>query len=109
MKELEIQIDDLVRESIHLLKAQLEETNSTDPTEFSEQVKRTLCSRNGLEQTWVGLETELRWLDEEEKEVIARKRSEVLDYFPGVKNEKDLNLAGLQAEIKCAIGGPPLK
>ena len=68
MKELECLIDHLVGESIHLLKAHLEETNSTHPTDFSERVERILCNRNGLEKTWVGLATELRWVDEEEKQ-----------------------------------------
>ena len=105
MKELECLIDHLVGESIHLLKAHLEETH---PTDFSERVERILCSRDGLEKTWVGLATELRWVDEEEKQVIARKRIEVLDDFPVVKNEEKHNLEELQAEINSAIG-PPLK
>lgn len=108
VKELESLIDHLVGESIHLLKAHLEETNSTHPTDFSERVERILCNRNGLEKTWAGLATELRWVDEEEKQVIARKRIEVLDDFPVVKNEEKHNLEELQAEIKSAIG-PPLK
>ena len=98
VKELECLIDHLVGESIHLLKAHLEETH---PTDFSERVERILCSRNGLEKTWAGLSTELRWVDEEEKQVIAKKRIEVLDDFPVVKNEEKHNLEELQAEIKC--------
>ena len=39
----------------------------------------------------------------------ARKRREGLDYLPDIKNEENLSFAELQAEIKCAIGGPPLK
>ena len=46
MKELERKIDDLVGESIHLLKAQIEETSSTGPTDFSERVERIICRRN---------------------------------------------------------------
>ena len=79
VKKLESKIDDLVKESIHLLKAQLEETSSTGPTDFSEQVERILCGRNGLEKLRLGLDTDLRWLDGEEKEVVARKEREVLD------------------------------
>ena len=79
MKELESKIDDLVKESIHLLKSQIEETSSTGLTDFSEQVERIICGRNGLEKLRLGLDTELRWLDGEEKEVVARRQREVLD------------------------------
>ena len=79
MKELERKIDHLVGESIHLLKAQIEETSSTGLTDFSEQVERIICGRNGLEKLRLGLDTELRWLDGEEKEVVARRQREVLD------------------------------
>ena len=78
-KELERKIDDLVKESIHLLKSQIEETSSTGLTDFSEQVERIICGRNGLEKLRLGLDTELRWLDGEEKEVVARRQREVLD------------------------------
>ena len=78
-KELERKIDDLVKESIHLLKSQIEETSSTGLTDFSEQVERIICRRNGLEKLRLGLDTELRWLDGEEKEVVARRQREVLD------------------------------
>ena len=79
VKELESKIDDLVKESIHLLKSQIEETSSTGLTDFSEQVERIICGRNGLEKLRLGLDTELRWLDGEEKEVVARRQREVLD------------------------------
>ena len=79
VKELERKIDDLVKESIHLLKSQIEETSSTGLTDFSEQVERIICGRNGLEKLRLGLDTELRWLDGEEKEVVARRQREVLD------------------------------
>ena len=79
VKKLERKIDDLVKESIHLLKSQIEETSSTGLTDFSEQVERIICGRNGLEKLRLGLDTELRWLDGEEKEVVARKEREVLD------------------------------
>ena len=78
-KELERKIDDLVKESIHLLNSQIEETSSTGLTDFSEQVERIICGRNGLEKLRLGLDTELRWLDGEEKEVVARRQREVLD------------------------------
>ena len=79
VKKLERKIDDLVKESIHLLKSQIEETSSTGLTDFSEQVERIICGRNGLEKLRLGLDTELRWLDGEEKEVVARRQREVLD------------------------------
>ena len=89
-KELERKIDDLVGESIHLLKARLEETSSTGLTDFSEQVERIICGRNGLEKLRLGLETDLRWLDGEEKEVVARKEREVLDELNGMEELNEL-------------------
>ena len=75
---METRIDNLIKESVHLLKAQLKETNSTDPTDFCERARRILCSCNGLEKARVELETEMRWLEEKEEQLIARKLRELL-------------------------------
>ena len=78
MKEVETQIDNLIKESVLLLKAQLKETNSTETTEFCECAQRILCSSNALEKARVELENEIIWLEEKEEQLVERKLREVL-------------------------------
>ena len=102
MKEVETQIDNLIKESVLLLKAQLKETN---PTEFCERAQRILCSSNALEKARVELETEIRWLEEKDEQLM----DEWTEVLPVTKSEEEVDLAELPTEIKSIIRRPPFK
>ena len=101
MKEVETQIDNLIKESVLLLKAQLKETN---PTEFCEGAQRILCSSNALEKARVELETEIRWLEEKDEQLVESW----LEVLPvTAKSQEEVDLAELPTEIKSIIRRPP--
>ena len=60
VEQLEVQIDNLVQESLHLLNDHLREVESsaTNPTDFNERTKRILSSCNNLEKSRVALQME---------------------------------------------------
>ena len=60
VEQLEVQIDNLVQESLHLLKDHLREVESsaTSPTDFRERTKRILSRCNNLEKSMVALKME---------------------------------------------------
>ena len=101
---METQIDNLIKESVLLLKAQLKETNSNDPTEFCERARRILCSSNALEKARVELETEIRWLEEKDEQLVESW----LEVLPvTAKSQEEVDLAELPTEIKSIIRRPP--
>ena len=60
MEQLEVQIDNLVQESLHLLNDHLREVESsaTSPNDFRERTKRILSRCNNLEKSMVALKME---------------------------------------------------
>ena len=60
VEQLEVQIDNLVQESLHLLNDHLREVESsaTSPTDFRERTKRILSRCNNLEKSMVALKME---------------------------------------------------
>ena len=106
MRQLEIQIDKLIKESLSLLEAQLREveTKATDPNDFSEHA-RILSSCDDLEERRADLETEMSWVDGKEEQLMVRKGRQVLDYFQDAKiGSEEEDLEKLKAEIKSVIG-----
>ena len=100
-------MDNLIGESLGLLKAQLREVESkaTDRTDLSERAKRILCSCDDLEKTRARLETDMRRMDGEEEQLVVRKGRQVLDYFQANKiGNEDEDLVELKAEIESVIG-----
>merc|ERR1719494_325175 len=75
VKQLENQIDNLIQDSLGLLKARLRELgiNATAPTDFIERAKGIVCSHNDLQKKRGGLEAEIRRLEDEQEQLIARK------------------------------------
>ena len=106
MRQLEIQIDKLIKESLCLLEAQLREveTKATDPNDVSEHAKRILFSCDHLEEARAELETEMSMVDGKEEQLMVRKGRQVLDYFQVVKIGSEVeDLEKLRAEIKSLI------
>ena len=60
VEQLEVQIDNLVQESLHLLNDHLREVESsaTSPNDFRERTKRILSRCNNLEKSMVALKME---------------------------------------------------
>ena len=60
VEQLEVQIDNLVQESLHLLNDHLREVerSATKPTDFRERTKRILSRCNNLEKSMVALKME---------------------------------------------------
>ena len=107
MRQLEIQIVKLIKESLCLLKAQLREveTKATDPNDVSEHAKRILSSCDDLEERRAELETEMSWMDGKEEQLMVRKGRQVLDYFQDAKiGREEEDLEKLKSEIKSVIG-----
>merc|ERR1719412_2329085 len=78
VKQLENQIDNLIQDSLGLLKARLRELgiSADTPTDFIEKAKGIVCSHNDLQKKKGGLEAEIRRLEDEQEQLIARKEKE---------------------------------
>ena len=107
VKQLENQIDNLIQDSLGLLKARLRELgiNATAPTDFIERAKGIVCSHNDLQKKRGGLEAEIRRLEGEQEQLIARKEKEILDSVLASRSgsKEDVNLADLRARVKSDI------
>jgi len=107
VKQLENQIDNLIQDSLGLLKARLRELgiNATAPTDFIERAKGIVCSHNDLQKKRGGLEAEIRRLEDEQEQLIARKEKEILDSVLASRHgsKEEVNLADLRARVKSDI------
>merc|ERR1719278_383777 len=107
VKQLESQIDNLIQDSLGLLKARLRELgiNATAPTDFIERAKGIVCSHNDLQRKRGGLEAEIRRLEDEQEQLIARKEKEILDSVLASRHgsKEEVNLADLRARVKSDI------
>ena len=85
--------------------------NATAPTDFIERAKGIVCSHNDLQKKRGGLEAEIRRLEGEQEQLIARKEKEILEVknsssaleaqleeVQGKLSEKERELAAVQAE-----------
>ena len=113
VKQLENQIDNLIQDSLGLLKARLRELgiSADTPTDFIERAKGIVCSHNDLQKKKGGLEAEIRRLELDQENIITKKEKEILDAVlaqrSGVNN--DANIAELRnmvkSEIKACLDG----
>ena len=107
VKQLENQIDNLIQDSLGLLKARLRELgiSADTPTEFIEKAKGIVCSHNDLQKKKGGLDAEIRKLELEQDAIITKKEKEILDAVlaqrSGVNN--DVNIAELRSMVKSEI------
>ena len=107
VKQLENQIDNLIQDSLGLLKARLRELgiSADTPTDFIEKAKGIVCSHNDLQKKKGGLEAEIRRLELDQENIITKKEKEILDAVlaqrSGVNN--DANIAELRSMVKSEI------
>merc|ERR1719481_430208 len=113
VRQLENQIDNLIQDSLGLLKARLRELGITaaTPTEFIEKAKGIVCSHNDLQKKRGGLEAEIRKLEQDQEALITRKEKEILDTVLAQRagNNQEVNIAELRnmvkGEIKACLEG----
>ena len=107
VRQLENQIDNLIQDSLGLLKARLRELgiSAETPTEFIERAKGIVCSHNDLQKKKGSLDAEVRRLELEQEAIITRKEKEILDAVlaqrSGVNN--DANIAEFRNMVKNEI------
>jgi len=107
VKQLENQIDNLIQDSLGLLKARLRELGITagTPTEFIEKAKGIVCSHNDLQKKRGGLEAEIKKLEMDQDALITRKEKEILDTVLAQRagNNQEVNIAELRSMVKGEI------
>ena len=118
VKQLENQIDNLIQDSLGLLKARLRELGiSADaPTEFIEKAKGIVCSHNDLQKRKGSLDAEVRKLELEQEALITKKEKEILDTVLAQRSggNHEVNIAELRNMVKneikaCLEGRIPLR
>ena len=118
VKQLENQIDNLIQDSLGLLKARLRELGiSADaPTEFIEKAKGIVCSHNDLQKRKGSLDAEVRKLEVEQEALITKKEKEILDAVLAQRSgaNHEVNIAELRNMVKneikaCLEGRIPLR
>ena len=74
-KQLRSQIDNLVNDSLNLLKTRLNELGiqAKTPPEFIEKAKGIVCQHHDLQRNKTSLESEIRQLEIEQEKIIAAK------------------------------------
>ena len=79
--------------------------SATTPTDFIERAKGIVCSHNDLQKKRGGLESEIRRLELDQEQLIARKEKEILDSVLASKAgvNQEVNLAELRARVKSDI------
>ena len=107
VKTLETQIDGLLHDSLGLLKARLSELgiDADTPTEFIERAKGIVCSHNDLQKKRSCIEAEIRKLEIDQDNLIARKEKEILDAVLAQKSgaNNEVNIAELRSMVKNDI------
>ena len=113
VKQLENQIDNLIQDSLGLLKARLKELgiSADTPTEFIERAKGIVCSHNDLQKKKGCIESEIRKLELDNDALITKKEKELLDAALAMKSgsHPEVNIAELRnmvkSEIKACLDG----
>ena len=113
VKQLENQIDNLIQDSLVLLKARLRELgiSADTPTEFIGKAKGIVCSHNDLQKKKGDLEAEIRKLELDQETIITKKEKEILDAVLAQRSgsNNDVNIAELRnmvkSEIKACLDG----
>ena len=100
-KQLKSQIDNLIADSLSLLKRRLDELGiqAKTPPEFIEKAKMIVCNHHELQRNKAGLETEISKLSQAQSQIVAKKEKELIDY--GVRD--GLTQAEARAQAKRKI------
>lgn len=80
-RQLKSQIENLISDSLGLLKCRLNELGiqAKSPPEFIEKAKSIVCNHHELQRGKASLENEIRQLEAEQEKVIAAKEKELLE------------------------------
>ena len=81
-KQLKSQIDNLIADSLALLKRRLDELGiqAKTPPEFIEKAKMIVCNHHELQRNKAGLEAEIAKLEAAQSQIVAKKERELIEY-----------------------------
>ena len=99
-KQLKAQIDNLITDSLGLLKTRLKELGiqAKTPPEFIEKAKGIVSSHHELQKNKLSLEREIRQLETERDTLIASKEQELIEKY--AKERKDLHPSKIRECVK---------
>ena len=99
-KQLKAQIDNLITDSLGLLKTRLKELGiqAKTPPEFIEKAKGIVSSHHELQKNKLSLEREIRQLEAERDTLIASKEQELIEKY--TKERKDLHPSKIREYVK---------
>ncbi len=82
-KQLKAQIDNLINDSLNLLKQRLSELGiqAKTPPEFIEKAKGIVCQHHELQRNRASVENEVRQLELEQEKIIQTKEKEMMDHL----------------------------
>ena len=82
-KQLKSQIDNLITDSLNLLKTRLSELGiqAKTPPEFIEKAKGIVCQHHELQRNKASVENEVRQLELEQEKIIQTKEKEMLEHL----------------------------
>jgi len=114
-KQLQAQIDNLIKESLGLLKSRLGELGikAKNSPEFIEKAKGIVCSHHELQRRRSGLEAEIRQLEAESDRLVKDREQEVAARIarekPGLSSEtlKALVKREMDALLGSVLTPPP--
>ena len=106
-RQLKSQIENLISDSLGLLKCRLNELGiqAKSPPEFIEKAKSIVCNHHELQRGKSNLENEIRQLEEEQEKVIAAKEKELLDKIMKSGVTYGDAKAIIQKQIEGALNG----
>ena len=89
-KQLKSQIDNLIQDSLNLLKTRLSELGiqAKSPPEFIEKAKGIVSQHHELQRNKVSVENEVRQLELEQEKIIQTKEKEMLEHLLKQGNSK---------------------
>ncbi len=102
-KQLKSQIDNLINDSLGLLKTRLRELGiqAKTPPEFIEKAKGIVSSHHELQRSKASLEREIRQLEEERAALLASKENELVERM--VRERKDMHPARIREFVKKEV------
>lgn len=100
-KQLKAQIDNLISDSLNLLKTRLSELGiqAKTPPEFIEKAKGIVCQHHELQRNKAAMENEVRQLELEQEKMIQAKEKEMLDHLL----KQGLSMSEARRRIKITI------
>ena len=82
-KQLKSQIENLINDSLNLLKSRLNELGiqAKSPPEFIEKAKGIVCQHHELQRNKAAMENEVKQLEHEQEKMIQAKEKEMLEHL----------------------------